>query len=126
MVNARKVTPTTAPAYVKLGPLSDRLLNHAQVQGPGLYLIEFAGGDGQHAYSGQGATIRARLLDHLRTLRRWGVDPSRYTVYIATNPAYAGPTRRQVEYSLHDTLFDLQRGYLTNRQREMEFDEMGF
>lgn len=126
MVAARKIPKTAAPSYVRLGPISDQLLRHTSLQGPGLYLIEFSNLTGQHAYSGQGDPIRNRLRDHLLTIRRWGVDPRRYTVYVATNPAYAGPTRRQVEYSLHDTLFRLQRDYLTNRQRELEFDEIGF
>ena len=127
LVKARKLSAAAAPRYMRLDTL-DKAINFPEANRPGLYLIEFSSGRTRQAYSGQGGSIRARLLDHLRTLKRWGVDPGRYMVYVAVNSALFGAeaSRRKLESDLHDAVFGIRRSYLTNRQREMEFADPGF
>ena len=114
----RLLRAPTRPHYRSLGSL-DQAARRAEAARPGLYLIEFLVNGRPQAYSGKAGDVRARLRDHLREVRRWGVPPAGYQVYAAFNAAYADPeTLRRVEAALHDALFRTSRGYLRNRQRE--------
>jgi hypothetical protein len=114
---------TLQPAYAAIAAL-DLASNDARTHGPGLYYLEFTVNGQRRGYSGQARHMGQRLAQHRTCAAMMGIRPADVSVYIAPDlPDEAD--RRKREWTLHDTMFRLHKGVLTNQRREMEFEVLG-
>ncbi len=111
------------PAFASIAAL-DRAPADDRTHGPGQYYLEFTVNGQRRGYSGQARHVGQRLAQHRICAAMMGIRPADVSVYVAPSPADDAERRRR-ERALHDAMFRLQRGVLTNQRRELEMEVLG-
>lgn len=110
----RDFKPAGNPTFTKVASPS------AAGAGKGLYLLQWDGGQ----YFGKADNLQRRLTQHQASMKRYGVDPEKYAIYIAS-----ASDPRSAEHAILKGLLKIAGGSLanfarlglTNQQTELEF-----
>lgn len=125
-----RMPPAQRPDYQPLGSIVNALAEpqgkkNPQLDGPGLYLIEFTSNGKARAYSGQTGDLRRRLQQHALCGRMMGLPLDGHQVHVARLPALASGQRRALEQRINRDMLVRHKGVLTNQRQELEMRLLG-
>jgi hypothetical protein len=114
------MTPGMRPRFEPVGSLRTAP-DHPRAQQAGLYYFEFGVNGRMRGYSGESGNMAKRLKDHRLCAAVMGLRPENIKTFVSVGPAdYA--QRRALERHFHERMLNRRNGFLTNQNRELEFD----